>query len=465
MIRFGLMYGVLAAIIIAGFRRWFLTLCALIVLTALHDHRYFKESIAGIGGLKPYNVLLAFAVLHWIQQRRAEGLHWDARPSMSLGIVAYVLIVIYGASYAFLDIESLRRAAGWDYSSLLVQEILNPLKMILPAILLFDGCRSRNRMTSGMLSLAGLAFVTGAYIIKLIPVGSLADADSVLRYRHRIDRDLGLYPNDVVSIFVPGFWVALSMAWAMRSKLWRAVLLASAAALALALLLTQSRTGMAAFVVVGLVVGLLRFRKFTLILLVALPAVYFGLESLSANWSRGFAMRDATGVATDWNEVSNGRIELWGWAWHDIMMAPMLGQGRLFQLREPYGAVMLPAHPHNAYLDIWAQYGLLGLMVILMLFAGLLSIAWRVMKCGRDRLERAVGVSAFAAVLTNFVIAVAGHGFMPRVSSVITFCTCALACRIYVALVAAARQHGRVSQPARGRFVNVSGGPRPSLSR
>lgn len=467
MIRWTIFYSFIAFVVIAGWYRWYIGACALIVLTAFHDHHYFTDGIMGIRGLKAYNILLVMVILQWLTHRKPDRLNWDLPTFALAGVCLYLCVVLYSGLFAFVDFQKLRDNYDWTRLSFLNDVLLNPLKFLFLGIILYDACRTRQRIVLALISLAVLATITGAYIIKLIPLYSLVDPDAILKYRLRIERDMGLHPNDVVSILVPGFWLVFSLLWMAHAKKWKFLLLGAGGIIVTALLLTQSRTGMAAFVAVGAIIGLIRWRVLTLTMLACAALAFFTLSGLTANWSRGFSESTvAGGTVTDWNEVSNGRLLMWEQAWHDIQLSPLIGHGDYYVERQPFGTMEVPSHPHNAYLDIWLQSGIVGLSIVMAVFATLLIIALKVVLRCQDRVDLAVGFSAFAAIVTNFVTGLVGHGFMPRVSSAITFCLIGLVLRVYLAKARhSIMQPGLMHKPAKWQPPIQVGPMRPHTAR
>lgn len=434
MIRWTLIYLALAGIVLLGFRDWFKALCALVVLTVLNEHHYFRDPIAGVSGLRFVNILIPILAMQWLYQRSRETPAGETPPALRVGVVAYVLVLLHGFVLMLPEIGILLDQ-GWPLVSLIYNEVAWPLITVLMAIMIYDGARSRGRILLAMASLVVMATLAAAYIIKLIPVSSLLDPGSVLKYRHRIEREFGLHPNDVVTVLVPGMWISIGCLLLTGRKYVRLLLSGAIAVMGVALLLTQSRTGMVALLGVSLLLGLVRFRAVTLATLAVFLVILVSLPSIAANWSRGVSVNTLEGQsATDLNEVTNGRLELWRLAWSDVLDSPVIGHGRRYWMRGPAGHEdVTNSHPHNSYLEVWMEYGGIGLAVILGVFGSLLAPALRMLKRGALPLELAAGLGATACLLTHFVVGFGGRAFLPRVTIIITFVMCALAMRVYVA--------------------------------
>lgn len=464
MIRWSFIFLALLAMLAVGMRDWFKAFCGILLFSVLQEHHYFRYPLADISGLRVINLLLPVVVWQWWMQRKIEGLRWDAPPFLRLTCLAYILILLYGVAICLPDFNILA-SQGWTVGTFGYDELVVPSIPFVLALLLYDGARSRQRVVLAMLTLAAMASIAGAYIVKIIPVGSLLDPDSVLLYRLRIDKLLGLHPNDVVSILVPGMWIAAGCILLIERTLVRLVLAGSILGMGLALLLTQSRTGMVALLAVSLMLGLMRFRKVVLIVGVLGVATFFALPSISANWSRGMSVYAGEGqVTADLSTITSGRTELWQYAWRDICEAPLMGHGiRWWSRSWPAGEEAAGSHPHNAYLEIWMHYGLFGLLVIVTVFVTLLVPCIRLMKKGLSRLELVVGLGGTACVLTQLVVALSTRALLPRPSAIISFCMCALAMRVYVlsrSAVAARSAPRAALRPGAAHFVRLPAGAR-----
>jgi len=430
MIRWSFIFLILFAIVAIGMRDWFKAFCGVLLFSVLQEHHYFRYPLGDISGLRIMNLLIPVVVWQWAMQRKVEGLRFDAPPFLRLSVIAYVLVQLYGVAICLPDFNILA-SQGWTVGQFTYDELVVPAMPLILAVLLYDGARTRQRMVMAMLTLAAMGAIAGAYIVKIIPVGSLLDPDSVLVYRLRIDKLFGLHPNDVVSILVPGIWIAAGCILLVEWKIIRLGLVGAILGMGLALLLTQSRTGMVAFLCVSLILG---FRKVVLVVAVLGVVTFFALPSISANWSRGMSVYEGEGqVTADLSTITSGRTELWQYAWRDISEAPLMGHGiRWWSRSWPAGEEAAGSHPHNAYLEIWMHYGIFGLLVIVTVFVILLVPCIRLMKKGSSRLELVVGLGGTACLLTQLVVALSTRALLPRPSAIVSFCMAALAMRMYV---------------------------------
>jgi putative inorganic carbon (HCO3(-)) transporter len=163
-----------------------------------------------------------------------------------------------------------------------------------------------------------------------------------------------------------------------------------------ALLLTQSRGGLLAYVAMLIVsVYMLapdrktRMRRLTLVLVVCL---------LAAAVAGFFFQR--LGEIDDYTAVS--RLAIWGGAFTVFARSPVVGTG-FGNLRPLMGGLLgLPegwmGDAHNLYLELLAESGLVGFMAFAALIVCALRTARRCMRQSRDEFAWLIGIAAFAAI-------------------------------------------------------------------
>jgi len=200
-----------------------------------------------------------------------------------------------------------------------------------------------------------------------------------------------------------------------------------------------SRGAYLGFCVVWLALGLLRWRKllvagpvFAAIVLVAMPGVKDRLLS-------GFDENPMGG--RDWNTITAGRTgELWPPVIKQIRKSPVLGHGRLGiwrteayrEISERLESPVVPSTPHNAYLEILLDGGLVGLGVVLTVFVGSAVLGGRLVRAlPHDPLFTALGAMVFVHVIGCMASAVSGGHFFPRQSSLCTYALFLMMVRVW----------------------------------
>jgi O-antigen ligase len=184
------------------------------------------------------------------------------------------------------------------------------------------------------------------------------------------------------------------------------IAVASLAVSVIAIIAFQSRGAIIALVAGALVYLWLTSRRLSIILVAAILFL-----ALITDAVMGFPLLSKFG------QFSDARIPLWIAAWGMFVDAPILGfgphtyglfyQSYLETARLPEFSVVEPRFtpwPHNLYLEVLAEQGLIGLTILMLLLAAALNRAWKLVQA-RSHDTRRYGIAALASLL---VICLAG---------------------------------------------------------
>ena len=80
-------------------------------------------------------------VAAWAIQRREEGLQWDLPWHVSALLLLYLSVILVGFFRMIVDRDYLSDSP----LSLTSEYLINTIKWVIPGILLYDGCRTRER--------------------------------------------------------------------------------------------------------------------------------------------------------------------------------------------------------------------------------------------------------------------------------------------------------------------------------
>jgi hypothetical protein len=116
-------------------------------LIGILEHPDVPKSIFGITGLNFFNLLLVNVFFAWQAQRQREKLKWDMPPHMNVLLLMYLGVILVG--WYRLYSEPGFMAATETKGSMIAEYLINTLKWPVLALLLFDGCRSRERLFMG----------------------------------------------------------------------------------------------------------------------------------------------------------------------------------------------------------------------------------------------------------------------------------------------------------------------------
>jgi O-antigen ligase len=432
-----LLLGVLFLSVYA-WRDWYKSLCGLVLLTVFLEVPDMPRNVLGIQGLNPWNFLMLATLIPWLVRRHAQGLRWDMSGKVALLFGAYLAVVFVAYFRALVDISSFPATSKMTITRLTSDEITNPLKFMLPGIMIYDGCRTRSRFHLGIacILLVGLGYAL--LIMRALPLSGLFNDSDFMKHRHRINRDTGLDPNDLAMLLVGNFWAIMASVRLWKRWPVRIAAVGLAAVVFLGMALCHSRAAYVSFVGVGLLFGVFRWRPLLGILPAGLVVVCLLMPAIPARMGMGFGISDVAGEgAEDWNQITSGRMtNIWPPVFEQIPGSPLFGWGRRAMLRTAiYGKLMAtdgvcPSHPHNAYLEVMLDSGLAGLVIVGALYAYLFVMAIRMGRFNDEPLTHAVSGMVLAIMGSLLITGLSAQSLFPTVSMMTMWCACGMLMRI-----------------------------------
>ncbi|MCH8852981.1 MAG: O-antigen ligase family protein, partial [Planctomycetes bacterium] len=312
-----------------------------------------------------------------------------------------------------------------------------PLKFMLPALLLFDASRTRRDVSWACLCIGGFVVIDALLIMKrLSPMVLLGDAN-YHALRHRVGAVTGYHPNDMALMLVITFWSIIGFLKVLKGHRWlRVAAWSGAAACALATGLCHSRSGFVAFLGVGLLVGAVGRTRVALLVLAVVLAAATVSPSIATRAMEGVT-ESQTDAGDEEDALTAGRTSIiWPIVIEGIAERPLIGHGREACWRalgrwskDRYDVVI--SHPHNAYLEILLDGGVISLAVVMGLFGYLLFISVRLIRRGRDTLSQAVGNAGLATLGAWMIMGISGQHFYASENTIALFCVLAVVARVY----------------------------------
>jgi len=467
-IRITALYIFVAILLVYAWKDWFKSLCGLILLMAVIEHEDMPKSILGIQGLNTWNVLFFGIFLAWLASRRREGIVWDMPRHIIVLLLMYLAVVVVGVLRAVLD-----RSYIQDYptKSLISEELINTVKWVLPGLLLFDGCRTRRRLIMVLVCLLVMYFLIGTQVVLRLPAGSVLHAGGDIDQTRRACQDIGYGACDMSTFLAGACWGIVATVPLVRSKKYKALILAAAGMVAFGQALTGGRAGYLAWGATGLTLCLLKWRKYLIlapVIVVLLPIVVPGAVD---RMLEGFGQTDVTGQGMiDDESVTSGRTLMWPYVIDKIGESPLVGYGRLAMNRTGLFALIESEHPgagapqpHNMYLETLLDNGVLGSIPILLFWGILVVYAARLFR-SNNRVCSAVGGLALSLMLAQLVAGIGSQHFYPEESTLGAWAGMFLAVRVYVeqtrlreeATVAEGRWNSQALERQRGTVAAIS---------
>lgn len=427
-----------------AWRNWFVGVLGLLCLSVVMQRREFPSYLVGIPGMNPFNLLLLATVFAWFIHLRAGGRGLDLPRNIKLLLITVLFVLFVTYLRAVVDLESIphnpfmgrshQRPSVMQFTG---EFVINRIKFIVPAILLFDACRTRRRVLIALGVILFCALVYAGLVIKHVPISSLWTGN-YMKYRHRIDRDIGLMAIDMSMMLAAAFWATVSFTVLILKKRWHRILMCGPlAALFLGMALCHSRGSYIGFAAAGFVFALARWR----FLLPALPVLGIILcaafPSITDRMMMGIGQVGATGeTVNDMDEITAGRFtHLWPAAIEQIGKGPVIGFGALAcrrtELRERWAEVTgTPSHPHNAYLELLLDMGVLGALPLMIMYFGIFFMTWKLFRWRGDKFSAGVGGMGLAAITVLLVTAMGAQSFYPTQSTILSWCMWSLSLRV-----------------------------------
>jgi O-antigen ligase len=362
-------------------------------------------------------VLFTAILLAWVAKRRREGLIWDMPRHVTVLLLMYLGVILVGVARAILD-----RSGIEDYplKSLISEQLINTIKWALPGILLFDGCRTRRQVIMALVCIITVYFVISIQVHRLLPMGSILQGGDSIEYTRQACKGMGYAATDLAVMLAGASWGLLAIMPLFHRKYWIVILMAVGTVVT-ALVLTGGRAGYVAWGATGLVLCLIKWRRYLVlgpVIVMLLPAVFPGA---AGRMLRGFGVTDVSGnVTIDDYAVTSDRTFFWPYVTRKISQSPLIGYGRLAMQRTGLCATIEAdrsgtgaPHPHNVYLETLLDNGILGSLPIFILWGVIVLYSTRLFRSD-NRLYSASGGLALAIILTSLIGGLSGQHYFPQ---------------------------------------------------
>lgn len=421
-----------------SWRNWFNALLGAIVLFAFLDHPDMPRSIAGVPGLTLWNLLMLVIVVAWLNQRIDEDNMQECPKNVRVAFYLYITVVVIACVRAFIDPSRYYDGTRFD---ILMEYLVNSLRFLLPALMLFDGCRSRERVLYALAAILSLYFILALLSIKAMGLHFDLSSGSELSSRAArvLSRNVGYHRVDLSMMFAGASWAVIAFSRQFDRLLIKLTLWGSAGIFLLGLAVTGGRTGYVTWGLIGLFLCMVRWRKLLVLIPVVVAAVITFIPAVRERMLQGFGQQKGGIVfETDTSSITSGRTDLWPRVIEEIGNAPVLGYGRIGFIRsglrawaQDHGEEAI-AHPHNAYLEMLLDNGLLGSCCAMPIYILLLRRSFQLFVDREDVLCEVTGGIALSLVIALFAAAIGAQTFYPREGVVGMWAALAVALRLSV---------------------------------
>jgi O-antigen ligase len=410
--------------------------CGALVLMSISEHPDIPRTLFGIPGINLWNILIANVVINWLRFRQMEELEWDMPRFFKRALLIFCAVMFVAGFRALLHpagvVEGVAVGVFCAY-------FINCFKWFLPLMMLYDGIRTRITCRQALCAAMAFYFLISVQVIRHMPLGMLRGSSGELRQRASkiLQQSVG-YNRDNLSTFLAGAsWAAIALASAFTDKRVKWALYGVSCVILLGQALTAGKTGYGTWVIVGVFLGLIRWRK----LLILLPAACFVILTLSPtirqSLFQGFGGKSGQIVQnSDMSEITSGRTVIWPAVIKKIRQAPLFGFGRdgfhysgvadyvAIQLDDPF------PHPHNAYLEWMLDNGIIGLLLIIPFYGVVVACSIKLFRQA-DGLASAAGGITFSLVCGELIGSLGAQTFYPRESTVVMWAIVGIMMRVY----------------------------------
>jgi len=451
MIRVTLLLLFCLFLVVYAWKDWYKSLCGLILLVAVIQHPDMPKTLLGIQGINPWNLVLLASVLAWAAAAGREHLRWDMPRIVTFFLLTYLVVIV--SSFARMML------AGGAVSPKLVGEttayatseyLINNIKYALPGILLFHGCRTEARFRMGLWACLGIYFLLALQVIRWMPLSAAVSGEELANLSLKLlSNEVGFHRVNLSMMLAGASWAIFSTR-PLASGRGRMFLITLASLIVLfGQALTAGRTGYVTFLAVGLILCLARWRKYLLVMPVAVIAMVVLVPGAKERLTQGFTpgtvdtnvraeAMDETVAGGDAYTITAGRNVAWPFVIDKIGESPVVGYGRQAMLKTGLGLFIwrqfgeVFPHPHNAYLELLLDNGFLGFFMVIPFYVLVLKYAFSLFRDSRDPTYVAIGGTACALVLALLFAAMGSQTFYPREGAVGMWCAIGLMLRVYV---------------------------------
>ena len=436
--RIYVLWAFVAALSVYAWRDWFKSLCGLILLTAVIDHPDMPKTVMGIPGLNPWNILIVFVVFSWAVSRRREGLVWDMPRPVTVLLALYLGVVLAGFARMMADLSHLETVT---IENLISEDLFNTTKCVVPGLLFYDGCRSPRRAKMALWCILAVYLWVALRVALFMPPSAILEGGAGMAARTRSLMATGFTCAMASKMLAGSAWAFLAIRPVLTRSAHKWLAAGAFALTTYAAVLLGTRAGYYAWGSVGLVLCLVRWQRYLFVLPAGVLLLAIVFPGAKDRLFQGVGEVDASGQATINNDsATSGRSEVWPYVVDLIAQSPAVGYGREAMRRtgttetlsRQLGEVYALGHPHNAYLEMLLDNGVIGFAIVMTFFVIILGYSGRLFLRDGDPWASGIGGVTFALVLGHMVAGMGSQSFYPSYGDCGMWCAIMLMLRVRV---------------------------------
>ncbi|MES2474691.1 MAG: O-antigen ligase family protein [Verrucomicrobiota bacterium] len=422
-----------------AWKNWFNALLGGIVLFAFLERPDMPRTIAGVPGLNFWNLLFLSITFAWLNQRKMEGNQLDFPRGIHTALIFYIVVMVLAALRALIDPSRYYEGTRMD---LLLNYLVNPLKFLLPALMLYDGCRTRERTVHALGAILLVYFLLAVLTLKSMGLSlSFSSGDELSdRAARRLVRDVGYHRVDLSMMLSGASWALIAFSQLFKQHWIKLALFGASGITLLGQAMTGGRTGYVTWGVIGLTLCVVRWRKLLPVIPIMVAVVIAFVPAVRERMLQGFGGETGGMVEqTDASSVTSGRDRIWPLVIDEIKQSPWVGYGRNAMQRTGLSSWALDhlgevfGHPHNAYLEYLLDNGYLGFLCGMPIYWLLFRRNIQLFRSQNDQIYEVVGGVGLALLMALLIAGVGAQTFYPREGTVPMWAALAVALRAWVA--------------------------------
>ena len=401
-----------------AYRNWFVSLCASVVLMAFMKHPDMPRSVAGIPGANLWNILIFNVIIAWWKQR----VHEDQAPlpkGLKIALVLYFAVIVISFLRFFINPTSYYTGTRMD---IFLDFFVNAVRFLIPGFLFYDGCRNGARVKGALGVIVLMYFLLAIQVIRYMGFHpDFSGAEMSGRASKIIQRSVGYDRVDMSMMLSGASWVAIAFSNLVERKLYRWGVRGSALVILFAQSLTGGRMGYITWAVIGLVLCTVRWRRMLPLIPIAAFAVVTLVPGASERMFSGFGgQQDGIVVHQNDFEITSGRNLVWPLVIGKIKENPIFGYGRMAMQTTGLAAYVRDKledsfpHPHEAYLEMVLDNGIIGLLCVLPIYFIALKRSTGLFFDRSNAVYEAAGGAALALVLALLIASFGAQTLYPR---------------------------------------------------
>jgi O-antigen ligase len=262
--------------------------------------------------------------------------------------------------------------------------------------------------------------------------------------------EVGYHRVNLSMMLAGASWAVLATVPLVGLGKYRILTVAAFLSLVYAQALTAGRMGYATWAVVGVVLAFIRWKKFLLLVPLVILAILWAVPGVQERLAQGFSQEsgDQRGAVLEFQAYNPGEPDLytitagrniaWPFIVDKIKESPAFGFGRLAMNRTGLSKMLWEEyresfpHPHNAYLEMLLDNGLVGFLLVIPFYVAILWHGISLFRDSRSPVFVSAGGVACALVLALLVASMGSQTFYPREGAVSMWCAIGLLLRVYV---------------------------------